>query len=792
MQRDASGHHRRTPISRRLSRRDSFQVFNDVFFVMIDSYHDHLTAFTFGVTPAGERRDMTTSGDGGNRDASWDPVWEAKTTIDSLGWTAEMRIPFSQLRFSAAAEPVWGIQFRRDLRAAGEAVDWSWTPRTESGQASKFGHLLGLRNIPAPRRLEVLPYTSTQARFTQGLDGRNPFDDGSVASWSGGVDLKYGLTSDLTLDAAINPDFGQVEADPAVVNLTAFETFFEERRPFFVEGAGILDFGVRDFGQNFYYSRRIGRAPSRLMDAAYLDQPLSTSILGAAKLSGRTRSGWSIGALAALTGREFASRADSSGRALPRAAVEPRAGYGIVRLRRDLRSGSSGIGLLGTAVGRDVSDPVFAFLRSSAFTGGFDFFHRFGRNGFEIRGGLGGSYIRGDTAAINLVQLSSSRYFQRPDQDRVRFDSTRRSLSGLAGELNVAKISGDWLFSLNGNVSSPGLELNDAGFQTQGDRVKLTGRVNRRWVRPGAIFRSFEANAGGGDNRNFEGTNVGRYLEAEINGEFLSFWGFRLRASRGFRAFDDRATRGGPTIVKPASWDVSGGGRTDGRKAVSVGFGGGYQVDEEGRWSVNVGPELTLRSGGAVSVSVNPGYSRGHESAFYIGTVPDPTATNTFGARYLFSALDQNTLSVTTRVNVLLSPNLSVQLFAQPFVATGRFDGYGDLRRARTFAFRPLGTEGSTIDYDPALALYTVDPDGTGPAAAFAFTNPDFRIRSLRSNLVVRWEYRPGSTLFVVWNQNRAFQATDPRFRALRDLGAIFSDDQQNVFLVKANYYFSF
>jgi hypothetical protein len=786
-------HHRSTPISRRLSRRDSFSVFNDVFFVMIDSYHDHRTAFTLGVTPAGERRDMASSSDGRNRDSSWDPVWEAKTTIDSLGWTAEIRIPFSQLRFPPGMDQVWGIQFRRDIRAAGEAVDWAWTPRTESGQASKFGHLLGLSGIPAPGRLEVLPYTSGQARFTEGVAAGNPFDDGSVASWSGGVDLKYGLTSDLTLDATINPDFGQVEADPAVVNLTAFETFFEERRPFFVEGAGILDFGVRDGGQNFYYSRRIGRSPSRsaLADAPFVDQPAATSIHGAVKLTGRTRSGWSIGALGALTGREFASLADSAGTFPARSAVEPRAGYGIVRIRRDLGEGSSGFGVLATGTGRDLADPVFAFLPSTALTGGFDFFHRFHRNSFEIKGGIGGSLIRGDTAAINLVQRASTRYFQRPDQSTIRFDPLRHSLSGFAAELNVGKISGDWLYELTANVISPGLELNDVGFQTQGDRIRTGGFLTRRWVRPGRIFRTFETHASVAEDRNFEGTSLRREIEASFNGEFLSFWGMRANVERGFRAFDDRATRGGPTIVRPAGWELSIGGRSDGRKVVSANGFAEYQFDEEGAWSLQLGPELTVRSGGAMSLSLSPRYERSHHPAFYVGTFADPSATTTLGARYLFAGLDQHTLGITARLNLVLTPNLSVQWFAQPLIATGDYDGFGELRAPRTYAFRRFGSEGSTLGYQPATATYTADPDGAGPLAPFSFENPDFRIRSLRSNLVFRWEYRPGSTLFLVWNQSRAFAALDPRFRAWDDLGDIFGDDQRNVLLIKANYYLS-
>jgi hypothetical protein len=325
-------------VSRRLNRRDSFGQFNDVFFVLIDSYHDHRTQFVFGVTPAGERRDGVASGDGlAQFDVGWDPVWEARTSIDSLGWVAEFRLPFSQLRFSPAERQVWGIQFRRDIIRSGEAVDWEWSPRTEPGAVSKYGHLLGLDGIRSPRRLELLPYASSQARLTQGLPAGHPFDDGSVTSAEGGLDLKYGLTSDLTLSASINPDFGQVEADPSVVNLTAFETFFEERRPLFVEGSDIFAFGAAQSATRFFYSRRIGRAPtqSALGTAPFVDEPITSSILGAVKLSGRTGSGWSIGALNAVTGREFARVTDVPAGQVRTVGVEPLSNYSVLRLRKD-------------------------------------------------------------------------------------------------------------------------------------------------------------------------------------------------------------------------------------------------------------------------------------------------------------------------------------------------------------------------------------------------------------------------------------------------------------------------
>ncbi|MEO7963167.1 MAG: DUF5916 domain-containing protein, partial [Gemmatimonadaceae bacterium] len=466
-------------VSRRLNRRDSFSAFNDVFFVLVDSYHDHRSQFIFGVTPAGERRDASGSADGAALDPTWDPVWEAVTRIDSLGWVAEMRIPFSQLRFPPGSHQLWGIQFRRDNVRAGEAADWNWSPRTEPGSVSKYGHLTGLSDLPAPRRLEILPYASSQASVRQGADRRNPFDDGRTATAAAGVDLKYGVTSDLTLNATVNPDFGQVEADPAVVNLTTFETFFEERRPFFVEGASAFDFGTNLTDNRFFYSRRIGRAPSlsALGTANFVDAPTATSILGAAKLSGRTRSGWTMGLLEAVTDREVARRADGVGASLGDRVVEPMTNYTTLRVRREDGQGSRGLGAFASSINRNLADPIRDSLSSSAFTGGVDFYNRFARNAYQLSGWIGGSVVRGSPLAMTNLQRRSSRYYQRPDQDYLSLDSTKSSLGGLAGNLHFQKSSGENYFVLDGIFFTPGLELNDAGFMTEADRVRMGGEA---------------------------------------------------------------------------------------------------------------------------------------------------------------------------------------------------------------------------------------------------------------------------------------------------------------------------
>jgi hypothetical protein len=780
-------------VSRRLSRRDSFEVFNDVFFIIIDSYHDHSTSYVFGVTPAGERRDATITQDGAGLDPSWDPVWEGKTKVDSLGWVAEMRIPFSQLRFPETPQQVWGIQFRRDIRAAGEAVDWAWSPRTEPGMISKFGHLLGLQNIPPPRRLEVLPYTLGKTTRTQGADPNNPFDDGSVLGASAGLDLKYGLSSNLTLDATVNPDFGQVEADPAVVNLSAFETFFEERRPFFIEGAGIFGFGPGGSTQ-FFYSRRVGRPPTLSAEgtAAYVDQPTATSILGAGKLSGRTKAGWSVALLEAITGKEYAQLANGSGQLLPDQAVEPLGNYAVGRVRRESREGSSAVGAIFTAVNRRLDDPAFDPIRSAAYTGGVDFLHRFHQNAFQLKGYLGGTHVRGSPTAMVQTQRASSRYYQRPDQSYAQLDSSATSLSGAIGGLTFDKAEGNWIYTLATAFTSPGVELNDAGFQTDADRASFKAVGGRRWLQPGPVFRSLDARLEFSQRLNFGGVSVGQSLSTHVSGGFNNLWGMSVDLGYGLRTLDDKATRGGPLMSRPAGYHVGGGFRTDGRKAVSGGLDGFVTGDDQGTKGGGLSGSLAYRPQGSTDLTVTASYMQFHNAEFYVTQASDPTAAATYGGRYVFGALDQDNLNITLRLNVVVTPNVSIQWYAQPFLATGDYADFSWFATPRSYDFVRYGTNGSTIAYDEAGNRYAADADGAGPAKAVTFANPDFRVRSFRSNLVLRWEYHPGSTLYVVWNQNRGSQISDPAYNGFRDMWGIWDDPYQNILLVKLNYYLNF
>ena len=782
-------------IAGRLGRRDS-HTSSDAFTVAIDSYHDHRTSFRFSVNPAGVRSDEVTTSDDSWGDESWEPVWDVATRVDSLDWVVEMRIPFSQLRFSGADEQIWGINFSRSIFRKDETVRWSWVPNTEQGYASHFGHLLGLRDIPPPRRLEILPYTVGKADYRGGAPG-NPFTEGGAYDAVAGLDLKYGLTSNLTLDATINPDFGQVEADPAVVNLSAFEIYFNERRPFFVEGANIFQFGAGSGGFVFgaptlFYSRRIGRAPSRWVSepGGYVDSPIATSIIGAAKLSGKT-GGWSIGVLDALTAHERAQiqREDGTRTSEP---VEPLANYAVVSLRKDFRDGASGVGVLGTSVIRDLSDPVFDFLTSSAHTGGVDFFHKFAGNRFAVNASFAGSHIRGDPLAITRRQRSSARYYQRPDQDYVSVDTTAASMTGYAASLQLGKISGNWIYGTDFYAYSPGFEVNDAGFETVVDRIFHGMRVERRWLDPGKLFRNFWVSSTFAQLWNFGGTPQARSAYFGFGGQFLNYWHFSVDSNLSFRTQDDKATRGGPLKESPRSWNASAFIATDHRKPVSVGTFAYYAENEYDGWGGGTGVDLNIRPASALSFEISPSFDKTHSIGFYVTQREDPTATATFGGRYLFSELIQSSLDISVRADLAITPNLSVQLWAQPYVATGDYFAFKELAEPGTYDFLHYGVDNSsTLSFDAEDNIYTADPDGDGPAEPITFHNPDFSFRSLRSNLVLRWEYSPGSTLFLIWNHGQSGGSSNPTFRPFDAFEDLFADPAQNTFLVKINYWVS-
>ncbi|TMQ27502.1 MAG: hypothetical protein E6K82_02005 [Candidatus Rokuibacteriota bacterium] len=797
-------------IIRRLGRRDA-TTHSDEFRVLLDSYHDRRTAFEFIVNAAGVKRDVLLGDDGGYSDDSWDAVWEAATTVDSLGWTVEMRIPLSQLRFSGASAQVWGVRFERWIQRKNELDMLPLVRKTESGVASRFADLVGLADLPAPKRVEVLPYVVGRGHYDTPASPRDPFDHGSAYLGDVGADLKYGVTSNLTLDATVNPDFGQVALDPAFVNLTQFEVQLEEKRPFFVEGGNIFGFAGNGNGlaklsdrPQYFYSRRIGQPPQGEVtsDGQFSDIPPNSTILGAAKLSGRRANGWSVGILDALTAREWATVFDTATGLRHSDEVEPLTNYFVGRLKRDLRHGNTTIGLVATAVNRDLDTPALDMLGSAAYTGGVDFFHRWGHNTYTLAASLGRSYIRGDTAALHAAQQSSSRYYQRPDAKSFRYDPGRTSLGGTTGDVFLNRVGGPWNWSVAGEFVSPGFEVNDLGFQERVDRISAEVKGRRRWSRPGKVFLHAVTELSLDRSWNYDGDPIRGKVGMYAFGQFRNFWIAEVTTTYSGGAIDDRLTRGGPLARTPPSWYASADGYTDDRKRVSAYAFAAVTHDTAGGWSLDLLPKLTLRPSSAVSLSLAPGYSTGRFAAQYVTQVSDPTATGTLGARYVFAELIEHQVSATLHLNATFSPTLSFQLYAQPFTFTGAYRGFKELQARKTFAFNTYGRDnGSTVTPgDPAVCggagpaqCSGVDPDGPGPAPEFALYNPDFRTRSLSVKAVWRWEYRPGSTIFFAWTHSRSgYFPYDASFDVGRDLGReLLVDRPTNVLLVKFNYWLS-
>lgn len=783
-------------IVRLLGRRDAATP-TDEFQLMLDTYHDRRTSFLFAVSSAGVQRDAVAGDDGDDFDESWDAVWQSATTIDSLGWTVEMRIPFSQLRFSKAPSQVWGVRFVRWIQRKNELALYPFVAKTESGVASRFAQLVGLSDLHDTRGLEILPYTVARQRFDRAEPG-NPFDDGHTVFSGAGLDVKAGLSPSFKLDLTANPDFGQVELDPAFVNLTAFEQFLTEHRPFFVEGSSLFSFGSTGGGINprfdtplLFYSRRIGRPPQGEPTSSgdFTDVPEATTILGAAKLSGKTANGWSVGTVEALTAREFATVADTTTGARLRDQVEPLTNYFATRVKRDFSAGNTTLGFVGTGVHRVIDQPALDFLSSNAYTGGVDFLHRWSDRAYSLAASVSGSLVHGDTMAINQFQEASDRYYQRPDARHYRFDSTATSLSGIAADVYLNKVGGNWVWTLAGNTMTPGFEVNDLGFQERVDIASAFAAGGYRWTHPGRVFRLAYAYVSTKSSWNYDGDLIHRSYNVYAFGRFRNFMEADFSLTTNAQVLDDRLTRGGPLASKPAGWTAAAEAYTDNRKAVTVYMYASYTRNAVGGWYFSTLPSVTVRPSKSLSMSLGLGYDAGWDAAQYVQTVPDSTDAATFGNRYVFAALRQRDAYATLKVNAAFSRTLSLQLYAQPFSFIGAYDRFSELYKPRTYFFNQYGVNNrSTIANNGDS--YTVDPDGAGPAQSFDIYNPNFRSRSFRSNAVLRWEYRPGSTIFLVWSQTRSGDFTGVNAGLVGDLRqATFLDRPTNILQIKVNYW---
>jgi len=743
-----------------LTRRDADSP-SDWIRVLIDSYHDRRTAYEFAVNPAGVKQDRYWFNDN-NRDDSWDAVWDVKVARDESGWTADFRIPFSQLRFTPTGANTFGFAVSRQIGRLNETSTWPLLARSAPGYVSSFGDLGGLSMTASPKRLELLPYVVGDVT-RQPTDG-NPLVKRSQPAGAVGMDVKYALTPGLTLTTTVNPDFGQVEADPAVVNLSAFETFFSERRPFFVEGSGNFRFDsdCANGPCQMFYSRRVGRSPQGLEtlpsgDGVYTDSDPQTTILGAGKLTGRVGK-FSIGVMHAVTQEENGTVLD--GLQTFHKPIEPSTYYTVGRARREFANQSS-VGFMMTATNRNLNDTL-RFLPGSAYTGGVDADLRFKKR-FSVTGYLAGSSVRGDAAAIDRIQHNSRHYFQRPDSDVLHVDSSRTSLNGASGRAGIGKIAGQRVrFNFNVGFVSPGLDLNEIGFLRRADQRWMGNWLQLRSDVPNKWFRSRNINFNQFAMWNADGDVLIHAQNVNGNVTFKNNWSVGGGIGVSERGFDDRITRGGPGALSEGYTNFWSWLESDNRKPVSVNMFNGAGRDGVGSSFRDHEADVTYRPMSALTVSTGVRLNRGVQDHQWVEQVTDSRD------HYVFANINQTTVALTERVNYTVTPTLSLQLYAQPFVSGGDYRGFKEL------------VDGRNPMYSSRYA-----PFGYG-------SDPDFNYKSFRTTNVLRWEYKPGSTLFVVWQQSREASETYGDFRFSRDFGRVFDVVPRNVLLVKFAYWLNY
>ena len=767
-------------IIRKAGRRDEFA--GDMVGVTFDSYHDRRTGFEFDVSAAGQKVDLVLTNPM-NADFNWNAVWYVKTAREDSAWTAEFRIPLSQLRYSKDSVQVWGMHCWRWIERLQQESDWEPQSSTGPGMLYLLGELHGIHGLAKSRRLEIMPYTLGKLNTFRKEPG-NPFAN-KGRKWSGkaGLDAKIGLTSNLTIDLTVNPDFGQVESDPSVMNLSAFETFYEEKRPFFLEGKNIFSF---DFdNSSLFYSRRIGHAPSfypSLNNNEFINYPDNTTILGAAKMSGKTAKGFSIGVLESLTAGERAS-IDSLGKR-KHLDVEPLTNYSLVRIQQDYRQGNTVLGGIITSTNRFLNASHLDFMNRSAYTGGVDLLHQWHDKEFYLDAKLVGSNIAGSHEAMMNLQQSSARYYQRPDINYVHLDSNATQLSGYGGDVKIGKGSkGLWRYSTEIIWRSPGFDLNDMGYMQIADIIKQKNSVYYFVNKPVSIFRTYNVSLSETNNWDFglrylsSTVNLGVYLE------FLNKWGFNASANYTPQSLDTRILRGGNAMLIPSDSYQNVYVRTDPSKKLFFEFSS--ELSSSGNnsakyYSVQPGVRYTPINTIKLSASVN--YSGNKNNLQYI-----TTTANGNDPRYILGKIDQHTMAITFRVDYNITPEISIQYYGSPFATVGKYSAFKRVvdPKANSYYNRFSGLT-------PKLNGNTYEvSENNNSTVDYNFWNPDFDFSQFRSNLVFRWEYRPGSQFNFVWSQDRTAFAQPGTQRLIEGMRRIGSTFPNNIFLIKFNYWFS-
>ncbi|HYF31747.1 MAG TPA: DUF5916 domain-containing protein [Chitinophagaceae bacterium] len=783
-----------------MGRRDEFP--GDWVEINIDSYHDKRTAFSFTLSVSGVRNDEFVSNDGNNWDPSWNPIWFAKTHVDDKGWTAEAKIPLSQLRYGNETEKVWGIQVMRRLFRKEERSTWQLIPQNSGVWVSRFGELHGLKDIPMHRQVEIAPYFTAQLDKYKKQPG-NPFAKGTDTKINAGVDGKVAVTNDLILDFTINPDFGQVEADPSQVRIDGFQNFFSERRPFFIESRNIFDYQLTgsEAGGEYdsdllFYSRRIGSSPHgspNYGSGEYAKSPQNTTILGAAKFSGKTKKGWSIGILESITERELAT-IDNNGQKR-REVVEPLTNYFVGRIQKDIKQGNTIIGGIFTAVNREKG--LQHMLHRSAYSGGIDFLQYWKNRTWYVRGNVVFSNVQGTREAILNTQTAFEHLFQRPGATEVSLDSSRTSLTGMGGTLRLGKIGGKQgkkgqvlKFETGLTVRSPGLELNDIGFMLTSNEINHFTWIGLHYQRPFSVFRTARLNYNHWSRWDYGGQFLYQAFNFNSHATFRNNWQTGTGVTWNPYDVSNNALRGASSTRRAAGLGWNAYTTTDYRKKIYVSLNAFHFWGFENSMSIDdIGVTVTLQPMNALKINLSAGYG-------YYWRRQDQFVDNIFEhnviTRTIVGQVKQRTWRFTGRLSYNITPELTVQYYGQPFITRPLYDNFAwvsdPLARKYNDRFRVFQPNQIALNGNE----FSVDENGDGNTD-YTFNKPDFNFVQFRSNLVVRWEYKPGSELYLVWSQGNtadAFNELDtPVLSSLFD-NAFSSDNARNIFLVKWTYRF--
>ncbi|MCA1758029.1 MAG: carbohydrate binding family 9 domain-containing protein [Bacteroidales bacterium] len=786
-------------IVNRITRRD--QVDGDHAGISFDSYNDKRTGFTFIVSSSGVKLDLIHANDGMTEDLTWDPIWHVKTAHFDWGWAAEMKIPFTQLRFDKNSADVWGMEVFRNIYRHNETNFWQHIPRNASGLVHNFGILDGLQNVTPRKILDITPY-AVAAYDSYEKEAENPFATGQDFRPSVGLDAKVGLTNNLTLDLTVNPDFGQVEADPSEVNLSAYETFFAEQRPFFIEGRNITSFrcGIGDGDLSYdglFYSRRIGRQPQGrpvLEENEYARTPRNVRILGAAKITGKTNNGWSVGVVESLT-QESLAEIDNNGVRTSQ-SVEPLTNYLIGRVQKDINEGNTIIGGMVTNTRRDLeSDKIpdgssLLDLHRSATTAGIDFTQYFSNRNWIFSMAAATSHVTGSSDAIYNTQTSSRHLFQRPDADYITADSTLTSLSGHGGNFQIGKMGGKWVFSFFTLWKSPGFETNDVGYMVKADDIMNVFWSQYRINEPFSIFHRIRFNTNHWTRFDFGGSYLGYGGNINIYTQYKNLWSTSINSNWNSEGISNNLLRGGPAIKTPGSMGINYSINSSDRKKLKISaFGSNrWYNDDEDNHSRNqsLGMSATWRPADNLRISLSPSWSGSRTNLQYV-TTRDFEGEK----RYIFGSIERTTVSMSLRVNYNLTPEISIQYWGQPYLASGdysRFKMITETPMADSYNARFSLFDDNQIA--PDGNNYNIDENGDGNRD-YSFRNPNFNFDEFLSNLVVRWEFVPGSTLFLVWSQTRSAYSPVGDFILEDNLNNLFAGQKpHDVFLVKFSYRF--